>query len=42
MSEPAQKCKDNAIFKQNYTLTLVIAFKWPILVFQSTGKSRFS
>ena len=27
MSEPAQKCENNAIFKQNYTLELIIAFK---------------
>ena len=27
MSEPAQKCKSNAIFKQNYTLKLFIDFK---------------
>ena len=32
MSEPAQKCENNeAIFKQNYTLELIIALKWPIL-----------
>ena len=27
MSEPAQKCKNKAIFKQNYTLKLFIAVK---------------
>ena len=27
MSEPALKCKNNAIFKQKYTLKLLIAFK---------------
>ena len=27
MSEPALKCKTNAIFKQNITLKLFIAFK---------------
>ena len=27
MSEPAQKCENFAIFKQNYTLELFIAFK---------------
>ena len=27
MSEPAQKCYNNAIFKQNYTLKLFVAFK---------------
>ena len=33
MSEPTQICESNAaIFKQNYTVKLFIAFKWPILV----------
>ena len=27
MSEPAQKCVNNAIFKQNYTIKLFIAMK---------------
>ena len=27
MSEPALKCENNAIFKQNYTQKLFIAFK---------------
>ena len=27
MSKPAQKCYNNVIFKQNYTLKLLIAFK---------------
>ena len=27
MSEPAQKCENYAIFKQNYTLELFIALK---------------
>ena len=27
MTEPALKCKNNAIFKQNYTLELFIALK---------------
>ena len=27
MSEPEQKCENNAIFKQNYTLKLFIACK---------------
>ena len=31
MSEPEQKCEDNAIFKQNYTAKLCIFSKWPIL-----------
>ena len=27
MSEPALKCENNAFFKQNYTLELLIALK---------------
>ena len=27
MTEPAQKCEKNAIFKQNYNLKCLIAFK---------------
>ena len=27
MSEPSQKCDNNAIFKQNYTKKLLISFK---------------
>ena len=27
MSEPAQKCKNYAIFKQNYTIELFVPFK---------------
>ena len=27
VSEPALKCENNAIFEQNYTLKLFIAFK---------------
>ena len=27
MSEPSQKCENNAIFKQNYTKKLLISFK---------------
>ena len=27
MSEPSQKCDNNAIFKQNYTQKLFISFK---------------
>ena len=29
MIEPARKCQDNAIFKQNYSLKLLITFKMP-------------
>ena len=31
MSEPALKCENNAIFKQNYTLELFIALKMAFL-----------
>ena len=42
MSKPGLKCRNSeAIFKQNYTLKVVIAFKWPILAFLAKGKSRF-
>ena len=27
MSEPEQKCENNAVFKQNYTAKLLITFK---------------
>ena len=31
MSEPAQKCENNAaIFEQIYTIKMLNAFKWPI------------
>ena len=40
MSEPALKCENNAIFKQNYTLELFIALI--MLLFGLKGKSRFS
>ena len=30
MSEPAPKCENNAIFKQNYTIELFIALKMAI------------
>ena len=30
MNEPAQKCENNAIFKQNYTLELFISLKMAI------------
>ena len=31
-SESAQKCENYATFKENYTLELFVALKWPILV----------
>ena len=31
MSEPAQKCENLAIFKQNYTLELFIDLEWSII-----------
>ena len=33
MFEPAQKCENYDIFKQNYTPELFIALKWSILAF---------
>ena len=42
MSEPAQKCENNAIFKQNYTLTLFIDFKMYSCCFILGGKSIFN
>ena len=32
MPEPAQKCENYAIFKQNYTLDLFLLLKWPVHV----------
>ena len=31
MSEPLQKWKQNAVFKQKYTKTCLLLLKWPIL-----------
>ena len=31
MSDPALKCKNNAIFKQNYTKNCLFLLKYPIL-----------
>ena len=44
MSEPAQKCENYAIFKQNYAQKLFITFKMAILflLFWIKWKSRFS
>ena len=39
MSEPAPKCENNAVFKQNYTAKLFITFR---VLFQHRGKSRFA
>ena len=50
MSEPAQKCENYAIFKQNYTPELFIALKMvyscffglgEILIFQISSKKGF-
>ena len=42
MSVPAQKLKNNAIFKQKYTKKLFIAFnKGAILVVSALGKFSF-
>ena len=38
MSEPAQKCKNNVIFKQNYSLKLLIDLKRPSLVVSAYGE----
>ena len=32
MSEPAQNCKNNAIFNQTYTQKLFFLLKWPMPV----------
>ena len=42
MSEPAQKCENNAIFKQKYTLERLLLLKWPMWLFGLKGKIRFS
>ena len=41
MCEHAQKCENNAIFKQKYTLILVISLKNNYFLCFSLGKSRF-
>ena len=42
MYEPAQKCENNAIFKQNYTLVLFISLKMAICCcFGLTGNLEF-
>ena len=38
MSERAQKCENYDICKQNYTLELFIALKWPILAGSAQGE----
>ena len=38
MSEPAQKCSNNAIFKKNYSLKLLLLLKWPILAVLAYGE----
>ena len=42
MTEPAQKCENYAIFKQNYTIQLFIDFKMAYSCFSLGGKSRKS
>ena len=32
MSEPALKCENNVIFKQNYAKNCLLLLKWPILI----------
>ena len=42
LSEPAQKCVKDAISKQNFPLSVLIASKMAkFLLFQLRGKSRF-
>ena len=41
MSEPALKCENNAIFKQNCTLKLFITFKMPYYCCFSLGGNQF-
>ena len=38
MSEPSQKCDNNAIFKQNYTKNFLFLLKYPILAVLALGK----
>ena len=42
MSEPALKCENNAILKQNYAQKLFIAFKMAYFFVLAKGKSQFS
>ena len=43
MPEPALKCENNAVFKQNYSIKLFITFKmaYLFLLFWLNRKSRF-
>ena len=41
MPKFAQKCRNNAILKQKYTLKLFFVFKMAIFVVSVKGKSRF-
>ena len=38
MSEPEQKCENNAVFKQNYTAKLLITFKMAFLAVSAQGE----
>ena len=38
MSEPSQKCDNNATFKQNCTQKLSISLKYPILAVLALGE----
>ena len=38
MSEPAQKCQNNAIFKQRYTTELFIVFKMAYYAISAKGE----
>ena len=41
MSEPAQKCKNNPIFKQNYRAKLFLIFKMAYSCCSSLGRKVF-
>ena len=41
MSEPARKCKNNAIFRQNYSLKLFLLVNWHTLIVLALGEIRF-
>ena len=42
MNDEPTKMYKNAIFKQNYSLKLCVAFRMPIFLYQFRAKSRFS
>ena len=42
MSEPAQKCENQAIFMQNYTLELFLLLKWSIIAILAQDETYMS